>query len=60
MGKADARCKGREAGGQTEAGRKAGRQSCVRESEMAPRIARETKRVWSINVKREEGGVLAA
>lgn len=23
---------------------------------MAPRIARETKRVWSINVKREEGG----
>lgn len=23
---------------------------------MAPRIARETRRVWSINVKREEGG----
>lgn len=23
---------------------------------MAPRTARETKRVWSINVKREEGG----
>lgn len=39
-----------------QAGKQAGRQSCVRESEMAPRTARETKRVWSINVKREEGG----
>lgn len=57
MGRAEAGQRQRQRQRQVGQGRQAGRRkqagSLVLESEMAPRSARETKRGWSINVKRE-------